>query len=132
MNITLTSGNQTRFTSEATARRIIETATMRLKNRHAALVDELLRCGVEHAAKDELYRRLAILQDLHLHAELEQRRGIENSWLFDPCRLKSLRSAILTELDMLKKRYPSLTRCQQIFAMGIAAPIAIEAAKWTK
>lgn len=131
MNITLTCGNQTRFTSAAT-RRIIETATMRLKNRHAALVDELLRCGVEHAAKDELYLRLAILQDLHLHAGCEQRRGRENSWLFDPCRLKSLRSAILTELDMLKAKYPSLTRGQQIFAMGIAAPIAIEASKWTK
>jgi hypothetical protein len=116
----LTSRAQRR-TSDYEMNRIVELATGRLRDPHAAQVAELLGVSFEHASKNEFHRRLAILQELHRHLILERMRGEIGSWLYSPARLESLREAIKAEL--VRMNTVTHTEADRVFAAGYTPQI---------
>jgi hypothetical protein len=120
MNTMRTSHAQQRATDYQMAR-IIELAAGRLRDPHAAQVAELLGVSIEHASKNEFYRRLAILQELHRHLICERMRGEIGSWLYSPARLEAIREAIKVELVRLNT--VTRTDADRVFAAGYTPQI---------
>ena len=113
---------QRQYTTYSQAAHIAAIAALRLRDPHAAQVAELIGISVEHAAKDEFHRRLAILRDLHQNLICEQWRGRIGSWLFSPGRLEALREAIRAELERLET--VEQTDADRVFADGYLPAIA--------